>query len=136
MSELAARTPDGAYRTTDLIIGPARRESGVSWRKRPVEIDLYRRNLQRAYVDLLAAPLDNPGADSDLPALARAELARVLKEVKTVVDTIPSAIARAHLEDIKNRVEQALDAIPSSPSQRPAAGLPLRRGSENVGDRP
>ncbi len=137
MSEVAARTPDGAYRTTDLL---SDLHDGI-WgelAKPPVEIDLYRRNLQRAYVDLLAAPLDSPVSDSDLPALARAELARVLKEVKTVVDTIPSpsAIARAHLEDIKNRVEQALDAIPSSPSQRPAVGLPLRRGSENVGDRP
>ena len=120
MSELAARTTDGAYRTTDLI---SDLHDGI-WgelAKTPVEIDLYRRNLQRAYVELLAATLDSPGADSDLPALARAELARVLKEVKTVQDSKKdtSAIARVHLEDIKNRVEQALDAIPSSPSQRP-----------------
>jgi hypothetical protein len=59
-----------------------------------------------------------------------------LKEVKTVQDSKKdtSAIARVHLEDIKNRVEQALDAIPSSPSQRPAAALPLRRGSEGAGE--
>ena len=137
MSEVAARTSEGAYRTTDLI---SDLHDGI-WgelSKTPVEIDLYRRNLQRAYVDLLAATLDSPGSDSDLPALARAELARVLKEVKTVQDskTETSAIARVHLEDIKNRVEQALDAIPSSPSQRPAVGLPLRRGSENGGERP
>jgi len=135
MSELAARTTDGAYRTTDLI---SDLHDGI-WgelAKTPVEIDLYRRNLQRAYVELLAATLDSPGADSDLPALARAELARVLKEVKTVQDSKKdtSAIARVHLEDIKNRVEQALDAIPSSPSQRPAAALPLRRGSEGAGE--
>ncbi len=135
MSEVASRMADGAYRPTDLI---SDLHEGI-WgelTKTPVEIDLYRRNLQRAYVDLLAATLDSPVSDSDLPALARAELARVLKEVKTVQDskTETSAIARVHLEDIKNRVEQALDAIPSSPSQRPPVGLPLRRGSENAGE--
>ena len=129
MSEVASRMPDGAYRPTELISDL----HGGIWgelAKTPVEIDLYRRNLQRAYVDLLAATLDSPGSDSDLPALARAELARVLREVKTVAAVpAPSAIAGAHLEDIKNRVEQALDAIPPSPSQRPAVGLPLRRGN-------
>ncbi len=38
---------------------------------KPAEIDLYRRNLQRAYVDLLAANLKTPEANSDLPAYCR-----------------------------------------------------------------
>jgi hypothetical protein len=105
--------------------------------KTPVETDLYRRNLQRAYVDLLAAPLDNPSAESDLPALARTELTQVLKEVKTVIDSKAEtgAITRAHLEDIKTRIEQALDAIPPSPSQRPTLGQPVRRGAEDSAER-
>jgi Met-zincin/Domain of unknown function (DUF5117)/Domain of unknown function (DUF5118) len=130
MSEVASRTPEGAYRTTDLM---SDLHDGI-WgelSKTPVEIDLYRRNLQRAYVDLLAATLDAPASDSDFPALARAELARVLKEVKTVqAKTETHAIAGVHLEDIKNRIEQALDAIPSVPGQRPTVGLPPRRGAE------
>jgi hypothetical protein len=135
MSELASRTPDGAYRPTDLMSGL---HEGI-WSElaqSPVEIDLYRRNLQRAYVDLLAPTLDNPSTDSDLPALARAELERVSKEVKVVLDANrqTSAIARVHLEDIKTRVEHALDAIPSMPPQRPAPGLPLRRGADNPTD--
>jgi len=133
MSELAARTPEVAYRPTDLIKDL---HDGI-WSElaqRPVEIDLYRRNLQRAYVDLLAAPLDNPSADSDLPALARAELERVSKDVKAVLDAKveTSPIVRMHLEDIKTRIEHALDAIPSIPGQRPVVGIPLRRGAEDA----
>jgi len=41
---------------------------------RPAEVDLYRRNLQRAYVEMLAADLKAPGGGSDLPAYARGEL--------------------------------------------------------------
>ena len=128
MSELATRTPDGAYRPTDLMTDL---HAGI-WgelSKTPIDIDLYRRNLQRAYVDLLAAPLDNPSAESDLPALSRTELTQVLKELKTVIDSKAetSAITRAHLEDIKTRIEQALDAIPPSPGQRPTLGQPVRR---------
>src|SRR5262249_48560909 len=74
MSELATRSPKDAYTPSDLINDL---HAGI-WselKARPVEIDVdvYRRNLQRAYVDLLAGFLDNPADDSDLPALARAE---------------------------------------------------------------
>ena len=74
MSELAARTPESAYRPTDLMSDLHAGIWGELAKPAAVEIDLYRRNLQRAYVDLLAATLDNPSTDSDLPALARAEL--------------------------------------------------------------
>jgi hypothetical protein len=135
MSELATRTPDGAYRPTDLMTDL---HAGI-WgelSKAPVETDLYRRNLQRACVDLLAAPLDNPSAESDLPALARTELTQVLKEVKSLIDSKAetSAITRAHLEDIRTRIEQALDAIPPSPGQRPTPGQPVRRGAEDTAE--
>jgi hypothetical protein len=133
MSEIAMRMADGAYRPTDLV---ADLHAGI-WaelQKNPIDIDLYRRNLQRAFVDLLAPVLDNPSTDSDLPALARAELERVLKEVKVVLDSNRQAspIARAHLEDIKTRAEHALDAIPSIPPQRPTVGLPFRAGTDDA----
>ncbi len=134
MSELAARTPDAAYRPTDLMSDLHEGIWGELAKPAAVEIDLYRRNLQRAYVDLLAATLDTPSTDSDLPALARAELERVLKETSgrlaPVADS--SSIAQVHLKDIKTRVEHALDPIPSLPSQRPTPGAILRRGAEEA----
>src|SRR5262249_53162583 len=95
-----------------------------------VEIDLYRRNLQRAYVDLLGANLDTPPGDSDWPALARFELDRIAKEIQTRTDagTNLGPITRVHLVDIKTRIDHALDAIPSIPAPRPPGGRPARRG--------
>jgi hypothetical protein len=138
MSELASRSPNDAYRPTDLM---ADLHTGL-WtelQKPPVEIDLYRRNLQRAFVELLSTALEASNADSDLPALARAELERIGRDVKGVFGSTkePNPITRVHLEDIKTRVEHALDPIPSGPAQpRPTLGGTLRRGGENFHGEP
>jgi hypothetical protein len=58
ISGLATRTPKDAYTPADLIDDLT---DGI-WAERkaqPIEIDVYRRNLRRAYVDLLAGFLDN-----------------------------------------------------------------------------
>ena len=103
----------------------------------PIEIDLYRRNLQRAYVNLLAGFLDNPSEDSDLPALARAELEGLSKDIKAILDTgnVATLITRDHLQDIKTRADHALDPIPSAPApQRSPFGLPVRRGGDEASE--
>ena len=133
MSEQAARGPKDAYTPADLI---ADLHAGI-WselKANPIEIDLYRRNLQRAYVNLLAGFLDNPSEDSDLPALARSELEGLSKEIKALFDasTVLSPVVRAHLSDVKTRADHALDPIPSAPApQRSPLGLPVRRGGED-----
>jgi hypothetical protein len=63
---------------------------------------LYRRNLQRAHVERLASVLENPATDSDLPALARAEL------MVLMVMLVPSA-EEAHAADLLARITKALD---------------------------
>ena len=74
-------------------------------------VDLYRRNLQRAYVDHLGRSLIKPRSDSDLPTLARAELAgmAVLFEGATSSDTM----TEAHILDLSARVERWLEADPA-----------------------
>jgi hypothetical protein len=137
MAELATRDAGGAYRPAQLVEDL---HAGL-WselQKSPIEIDLYRRNLQRAYVDQLATALDNPRPDSDLPALARGELERILSEIKAVAEAKKetSPIARLHLEDIKSRVEQALDPYPSAPAQTQAVEFPGRRQPGGDGEDP
>src|SRR5262249_29477337 len=64
LSELAAGTPKDAYPPADLINDlHAGIWSELTPKGKPIEIALYRRNLQRAYVDLLAGFLDNPSED-------------------------------------------------------------------------
>ncbi len=81
---------------------------------KPVEVDLYRRNLQRAYVDMLAANLKNPAANSDLPAYARAELENIRAMVQTAEPAASKPSARNHLKDLTARMAKALDHRPAA----------------------
>ena len=130
MSEYEARSKN-AYKPADLF-GDLFEGMFSDLRLQPVkpiEVDLYRRNLQRAYVDLLASFLENPADDSDLPALARHSLQRVQKELPPG-DRVGglSPTVRAHLTDLRTRAEHALDPIPSAPkADRSPVVLPSRR---------
>ncbi len=133
MSELATRVPKDAYTPADLIKDL---HAGI-WSElkpgKPIEIDLYRRNLQRASVDLMAGFLENPPDDSDLPALARAELEGLSKGIPPILGWAMNPVVSAHLQDIKTRADHALDPIPSGPApQRSTLGLPARRGGDEA----
>ncbi|MCH7790897.1 MAG: zinc-dependent metalloprotease [Planctomycetes bacterium] len=71
-------------------------------------VDLYRRNLQRAYVELLAAQLDDAATDSDLPALARAQL-HVLATLLERAEPADDQVSAAHRLDLIARIEDAFD---------------------------
>lgn len=76
----------------------------------PVAIDLYRRNLQRFYVQYLSGFVDSESADSDLPAMARYELGRIEEIIGHSLesDSMSETIS-AHLEDLQARIRKALD---------------------------
>lgn len=69
--------------------------------------DVYRRNLQRAYVDGLASILDDPASGSDRPAIARMELTYIA-DLARDIDTRDDTLA-AHAMDLAARIEEALD---------------------------
>jgi hypothetical protein len=71
--------------------------------------DLYRRNLQRAYVDQLSGHLDKPSVDSDLPAHARAELQAIAEVIRKADHTGAEPVLRVHLRDLQARIEVALE---------------------------
>ena len=123
LSELAARDGDKAYKPADLV-NDLHEGIWSELKKNPVDIDLYRRNLQRAFLETLAGAVENPETDSDLPGVARAELLRIIAEIKDVLakgDANPvSPVARVHLLDIQMRAEKALD--PSSKSSGAGPG--------------
>src|SRR5262249_17471781 len=129
MSELATRMARDAYTPADMVNDlHTGLWSELKNEAKPIEIDVYRHNLQRAYVDLLAGFLDNPSEDSNLPALARTELEKLSKGIPPVLGWAMNPIVSAHLQDIKIRAGHALDPIPSGPApQRSPFGLPVRR---------
>ena len=88
-------------------------------------VDIYRRGLQRAYVTHLANVMSpttaapNPNippqfrqtgpSDSDLPALARAELKAIGALLERRRNGAGDGIVAAHIDDLLARIEDALD---------------------------
>ena len=83
-----------------------------------VEIDLYRRNLQRSYIDLLSASLKNPPANSDLPAYSRGELEAIRGLIRKSDFSRARPIIQMHFKDLSARISRALD--PRFPVESPA----------------
>jgi hypothetical protein len=90
-----------------------------------VQVDLYRRNLQRAFVEQLGTFAASTSTSSDMPALSRAELKRVQEEAKKVL--LADGITRAHLEDLLARIQRIFE-----PKDKPETPIPTttfpRRG--------
>ena len=89
--------------------------------------DLYRRNLQRTYLDRMVYLMTNDGpsrsfsrpgfegglvynvSTSDVRALVRGELNSLQSRLKTASRTAPNTITRYHYQDALARIEQALE---------------------------
>lgn len=106
MAEHAERIGDGAYTPAQML---ADLRSGIfsELEARRVSVDIYRRNLQRTYIDHLASLIATPAANSDLPALARAELVAIGDMVSKKIGA--NTVTSAHLADLAARIERALD---------------------------
>lgn len=109
MAELTdPRFADEAFSPADLL-RELRLGLFAELNNKPVHIDVYRRNLQRFYTMHLIGFLVEPATDSDLPALARRELARIREQLgETHTEELPTLIT-AHRDDLMARIEEALD---------------------------
>lgn len=93
------------------------------------KIDVYRRNLQKSYVNILATIITPPrtseitivinfggtsrpqlSADkSDIKSIARAHLVSLRNEIRSALPAITDDMSRYHLQDIVNRIDNALN---------------------------
>lgn len=113
MSELA-ETQDGAYAPAEFFEN-LRQGLFKELKQDKPDIDLYRRNLQRSYIDLLSKALENPATDSDMPAFSRAELRKIRNLVVSVPSSVRSGLFDAHLGDLISRIDKALDLEKAKP---------------------
>jgi hypothetical protein len=76
----------------------------------PVRIDVYRRNLQNSYIDLLSNKLNGrPAVADDYRALIKAELRDLSTAIGTAMPRATDRQTRAHLADARDQIAKALD---------------------------
>jgi len=76
----------------------------------PVKIDVYRRNLQNSYIDLLSNKLNGrPAVDDEYRAMIRQELRDLNNSITTATARATDRETRAHLADAKDQIAKALD---------------------------
>jgi len=110
-----------AYRPADFM-GDLRRGiwSEIEPGSGAVRVDVYRRNLQNSYIDLLSAKLNvRPSATDDYRALIKAELRDLSSAIGAAMPRASDKQTRAHLADARDQIAKALDprfAPPAAPA--------------------
>lgn len=120
---------DNSNYSPDELLNDVQRGIWSELGSKPV-IDVYRRNLQKAHVDLLGGLL-NPGKttvrtvpvgatygfnsknvdlnQTDIPSLARAYLESLKSEIKSALGRTTDKMTKYHLQDMLKRIELLLD---------------------------
>lgn len=98
-----------------------------------VRIDAFRRNLQRAYLDLLAEKLNGRAAvtDEQRPFI-RGELRSLNQMIVRAMLRATDRPTRLHLEDAKDQIAKALDPKFAAPAPATAALNPFGRGVDEL----
>jgi hypothetical protein len=108
-----------AYRPTEFF-GDLRQ---AVWREidaASVQIDPYRRNLQRAYLDAMGQKVNNRTSSESRP-LARGELRTLDASVRAAIAKTADRTTRLHLQDVRDQIAKILDPkfAPAAPVQLP-----------------
>ncbi len=83
----------------------------------PIRIDVYRRNLQNSYVDLLSNKLNSrPSVTDDYRALIKAELRDLNTAIGAAMARATDRQTRAHLADARDQIAKALDPKFAAPA--------------------
>ena len=108
-----------AYRPADFM-SDVRRGVWSEIEAGPVKIDVYRRNLQNSYIDLLSNKLNvRPSVTDDYRALIKAELRDLSTAINAAMPRATDRATRAHLADARDQIAKALDpkfAPPTAPA--------------------
>jgi len=93
-----------------------------------VRIDVYRRNLQNSYIDLLSNKLNmRPSVTDDYRALIKAELRDLNVALGSAMQRAGDRATRAHLADARDQIAKALDPKFAPPATPTAAASPFGR---------
>jgi hypothetical protein len=95
-----------------------------------VRVDPYRRNLQRAFLDLMNEKINGRLASSgESRPLARSELRALDTAVRTAMPRTTDRVTRAHLQDVRDQIGRILDPK-FAPPATPNVALPIIIGAD------
>jgi hypothetical protein len=130
--EAFARPKSSVYTVAELL-ADVRQGVWAELSEGSCDIDVYRRNLQRAYLDIMDTklnPADAPaaaapaggggrgggagpaGTPSDSRALIRGELKDLDAQIRAAIPKAANRMTRLHLEDMRNEIAKILDPKP------------------------
>jgi hypothetical protein len=81
-------------------------------------VNVYRRIVQRAYLDQMDARLNGAGGSTEVRALVRGELRALDRQLATAQPAATDELTRRHLADCRDEIKTTLDPL----VPRPAAG--------------
>jgi hypothetical protein len=126
---------DKAYRPVDFLADVRKGIwSEVNGTAAAPKIDAYRRNLQRAYLDLMNDKLNGRAAvNDDQRPFIRGELRSLNADVAKSIIRATDRATRMHLEDVRDQIARILDPkfTPSAPAASP---LSFIFGVSDAGD--
>ncbi|MBS1603229.1 MAG: zinc-dependent metalloprotease [Bacteroidetes bacterium] len=126
MSTCASRFGNAAYGVDEMMSDAKKGVWGELSSASP--IDIYRRNLQKVYVDALVSLLNSappaipaglpPGMlllfggdikNTDVPSVARAQLVELRAEIQAAAPRETDKLSKYHLQDLTERIKEALN---------------------------
>ncbi len=128
--QLALDGPKVAYSPLEFL-GELRAGVWAELSKPGTAINVYRRNVQRAYLDQMDARLNGAGSSAEVRSLVRGELRTLDRQIQAAQAGVTDEITRRHLADCRDEIKAALD--PLVPRDAGAAGGAGRGGRGGVG---
>jgi hypothetical protein len=102
--------------------------------KPAASISIYRRNLQRAYLDEMDQKLNGtPASSAETRMLVKGELRALDRQLQTAIGTAADENTKRHLSDSREEIAIILDPRVSRPAADPAAGAGAGRGRGGFG---
>jgi len=84
-------------------------------------INIYRRNLQRAYLDNMDGRVNDDGSSAEVRSLARGEVRALDRQIETALPGVTDELTRRHLLDCRDEIKTMLDPLVPRPAG-PAGG--------------
>lgn len=109
-NETINNNPGDVY-TLDEMVDDLRKGVWSELEQRPVTIDIYRRNLQRNYVDIIKSKLTDDAipVDGEARAYLRGSINEVRRAVENAIPRAGDRATRYHLEDIREEIKKILE---------------------------